>query len=81
MKSRSQSNKILLCKHIYYCTILTEVQDQEGQGYKELDCKVPLAPQEVAQGVHVAQEQHHEVHEAQGAPKDLLDPVKISYNS
>lgn len=57
--------------------ILTEVQDQEGLGYKELDYMVPWEHQDlVAQEVHVGQEQHHGDHEEQVDPKDSLDPVR-----
>lgn len=56
--------------------ILTEVQDQEGLGYKELDYMVPWEHQDpVAQEVHEGQEQHHEDHGEQVDPMDSLDPV------
>lgn len=55
--------------------ILTEVQDQEGLGCKELDYTVPWEHQDlVAQEVHAGQEQHHGDHGEQGDPTDSLDP-------
>lgn len=56
--------------------ILTEVQDQEGLGYTELDYMVPWEHQDlVAQEVRVGQEQHHGDHGEQVDPMDSLDPV------
>lgn len=56
--------------------ILTEVQDQEGLGCKELGYMVPWEHQDlVAQEVHAGQEQHHGDHGEQGDPMDSLDPV------
>lgn len=56
--------------------ILTEVQDQGGLGYKELDYMVPWEHQDlVAQEVHAGQEQHHGDHGEQADPMDSLDPV------
>lgn len=56
--------------------VLTEVQGQEALDYKELGYTVPWEHQDrVAQEVHVGQEQHHEAHEEQVDPMDLLDPV------
>lgn len=56
--------------------ILTEVQDQEGLDYKELDYMVPWEHQDlVAQEVHAGQEQHHGDHGEQVDPMDSPDPV------